>query len=226
MGIKVGAVHATINSVQPLQHAFRQLEPAAELFHFVNDHLLFKVKQKGKVEQEDIVDFTRLIFHAVDAKVDGIIVVGTVFCPHVPLFANLVQVPIIAINQPMIKKAVTIGERIGVVATTAPTGPATEKQLQDYAQKINKKIEIEVAIVTEALDELNRGNGKRHDEIIQKAASDLQEKGCDPIILAQISMARAANSLNIDATVLTSPEEGVREIMRQIKNIRMETKKN
>jgi len=59
---------------------------------------------------------------------------------------------------------------------------------------------------------------RRHDQLIKDAGWRLAKKGCDVIILAQITMARAADSmLEIKVPVLTSPNEGIRALQNAIR---------
>jgi len=215
---RVGIIHATVNAVEPLNQVFARLEPEVDVINFLNENLLYQANKKNKIDEAGMRAFAKVLFEAVESGVDGIIVACSIFCPYVPFFKNFVEVPMIAVDFPMIETAVNKGEKIGVIATTAPSGPSTQKQIESLAAKKEKKIETQVEIVTEAMVELKKGNTENHDKIVAAAGKRLEAQGCDVIVLSQITMASAVKEMDkLEAKVLTSPEEAVIKIMDKLK---------
>lgn len=218
--MKIGVIHATVNAVSPLMEAFGKAAPDVRVLNFVNENLLAMANEKGMVDDIALRAFARTAFEAADAGVDGIIVACSVYCKFVPLIQNFISVPVIAIDRPMIERALNCGNKIGVVATTALAAPAARKQLEQGALEMGKTIIVEEAVVTEAMTALRKGNLELHNKIIADACRNLDGKGCDCIILCQITMACAADAVDgINARILTSPEEGVRKMLELQKRI-------
>ena len=215
--MKVGIIHATMNAVQPMVQAFSELEPQVSVLNFVNEGLLSRANQVGKVDEKGLREFAKLVFQAVDAGVDGIIVACSVYCPFVPIIKNFVEIPMIAVDRSMILQAVECGNKIGIIATTAPSAPSAKRQIEKMANDKGKKISTEIEIVTEGMAELKKGNIEKHNQIVRMAAERLIQKNCDVIVLSQITMACAAGDMkDLNAKILTSPSEGVKSIMKLI----------
>src|SRR5579883_2916562 len=117
----------------------------------------------------------------------------------------------------MLKQAIDLSSHIGVVATVAAAGPTTRDELKRRTEMLGKEVEVHVEVVTEAMDALKKGNPLRHDTLIRQRAEQLVAKGAEVIVLAQISMARAASALeNVDVPILTSPQSSAQAIMQAL----------
>ena len=77
------------------------------------------------------------------------------------------------------------------------------------------EIELNAVLVEDALQALTEGAAERHDALLAVAAEDLAA-GCDVVIFAQASMARAAPSVAepFQAKILTSPVTAIRKAGR------------
>ena len=217
--LKIGVIHATCNAVAPLNDAAAQHPDEVTILNFVNANLLFRANQVGGADDYGLRSFTRSVFSAIDAGVDGIIIACSVYTPFVDLMKNFCSIPIIGIDSPMLHSAVNIGGKIGVIATTASSGPSAKKQLLSIASKAGKKIEVEVAINTEGMSQLKAGNIDKHNKIVYEEGKKLAESGCSCVVLAQITMACAAPGMSdLGVPILTSPVEGIKAIISLIKN--------
>lgn len=212
--IKIGIIHANTSAIQPLEEAFRKVAPQATAVNFVNEDLLLQTARDTEDGRRALRCFARLAFTAADAGVDGIIVACSSFCHYVPLMREFLSIPVIAVDRPMLERAVREGVRIGVITTTGAAVPAARAQLEAIAAGCGKQIELSIELAVEAMTALKAGQPEEHDRIIATAGQRLAATGCDILILAQISMARAAAAMpEIGIPVLTSPEEGVRHLM-------------
>lgn len=131
---------------------------------------MFRANQKGRTDGKGLRELAKLVFQAVESEVDGIIVACSVYCPFVPLMKNFIEIPIIAVDQSMIVKAVIEGNKIGIIATTAPSAPAAQKQIEKIAEKMGKKVSTEIEIVTEGMKELKDTVKEIQNAGIQKVA--------------------------------------------------------
>ncbi len=220
--MKIGVIHATMNAVEPLMAVFKKNAPETTVLNFLNENLLFRANAVGGADYKGLRAFTKLVFEAVDAEVDGIIVACSVFCPFVPLMRNFTDIPMIAIDNPMLERAVNEGKKIGILATTAPSAPSAKRQLEKMAAEENKTLEFDMEIITDAMVALKAGDVEKHNEIIAEAGKRLVERGCDTLVLSQITMACAAEKMkNFGVNVLSSPEEGYKKIVEMVnKNIK------
>ena len=220
--MKIGVIHANTSAVAPLREAFLKADPEITLVNLCNEELLRIVDKEGCVTKEALRMFAKTVFAAADAGVDGIMIACSVYCSYAELMQNFLSVPIIAVDAPAVKKAVAYGGRIGILATTASSAPACREKLEKEAEKVkstgkDQKPEYEEGIVTEAMEALKAGNAQEHDRLLRLKSEELIDKGCTTLFLSQITMARAADCLqDLGVLVLSTPDEGVEELIRQI----------
>lgn len=215
--IKIGVIHATCSAVEPLNRAAAKLDRDITVLNFVNENLLFRANQVGGADKQGLRTFARTFFAAADAGVDGIIVACSVYTPYVELMKNFVDIPVIGIDSPMLHAAADIGGKIGIIATTASSGPSAQRQLEKIAEAAGKSLRFQVAVNTEGMTQLKAGNIDAHNQIILREGEKLAADGCSCIVLAQITMACAADVMGgLGVPVLTSPLEGMKKILSLI----------
>ncbi|WP_085992120.1 aspartate/glutamate racemase family protein [Oceanobacillus senegalensis] len=211
--MKIGIIHATCNAVAPLNAAFKNLAPEATVLNFVDENIQYYTNQIKGIDDKVHQDFVHIAIKAQDAGVDAIIVACTVLTPIVESVKPFISVPIMAVDRPMLEKVVNNYTKIGVVATNAPSGPLTKSQLEAIAGEFEKEVEIDTEITTEAMTELKAGNTVEHHRLNYLAAAELKKRGCEVIILAQITQAAAEEEVRtLGLPVLTSPKEAVKAI--------------
>ncbi|TYS86193.1 aspartate/glutamate racemase family protein [Rossellomorea aquimaris] len=212
--MKIGIIHATCNAVPPLNAAFKRLAPEVTVLNFVDENIQYHANQINGIDDKLYRDFINMASKAQEAGVDAIIVACTVLTPVVDSVKPFISVPIFAVDRPMLEKAVTTYSKIGVVATTAPSGPATKAQLEKLAKELRKEIEVDTEITTQAMTKLKAGNEEEHNQLNRLAAAELQKRGCEVIILAQITQACAEGETStLGLPVLTSPKEAVKVVI-------------
>ena len=90
----------------------------------------------------------------------------------------------------MAREAVRAGRRIGVAATFPPTLAPTCKLLTEAAAEADSEIEIVQQVAPEAYTALLSNDTATHDRLLLEALGQLERRGVNAIILAQVSMAR------------------------------------
>ena len=126
--------------------------------------------------------------------------------------------PILKIDEPMVKAAVTSYEKIGVLATLPTTLKPTIDLVTSQAAELGKTVTVIDGLAEGAYQALMRGSLDLHDELILKAAIKLAGEA-DVIVLAQGSMARMEKDLKekTGIPVLSSPYLCVQEIKSMLK---------
>lgn len=217
--MKIGIIHATCNAVPPLNAAFKQLAPEVTVLNFVDENIQYYANLINGIDDKLYRDFMDITVKAQDAGVDAIIVACTVLTPIVDSVKPFISVPIFAVDRPMLEKAVSEFKRIGVVATNAPSGPATKAQLERIAEELGKEVEVDTQINTQAMIELKAGNMEEHNRLNCLAAAELKKRGSEVIILAQITQALAEKETNtLGLPVLTSPKEAVKAVISVVES--------
>src|SRR5690606_3605132 len=109
-----------------------------------------------------------------------------------------------------------LGSRIGVIATVEAAGPTTLELLNQAAAAADRTVTTQLALIPEAFAALRAGDVAQHDRLIADQAAALAPTN-DVLVLAQISMARAAPALaNLPVPVLTSPAAGIDALLARL----------
>jgi Asp/Glu/hydantoin racemase len=210
---KIGLVHATMNSVDPILHAFRAHHPNVDLINVMDEGLIWELNETNEITHSMTRRLIDIASKAEDAGADAILLTCSSFSPYVPGFKHLFKVPVLSSDESMLNEAVKIGGKIGVIATVGKAGPTTTNLLYQTAEEQGKTIEVETIVITEAFQALQRGNQAKHDELIHEAINKLSSSS-DVVLLAQYSMARSLDSYERGTTpILTGPEVSANAIV-------------
>ncbi|MCZ0871388.1 aspartate/glutamate racemase family protein [Peribacillus sp. AS_2] len=215
---RIGLIHATMNSVQPILDAFQVHAPQVTLVNFMDESLIFELNETGIVTKGMARRLLNLVEKAVMSGVDGILLTCSSFTPVVAEISHLFDLPMLSADLSMLEKAVGMGTRIGVIATVEAAGPTTTTILKKISSKRQKDVSIKTVIIPEAFKALQNGDRTKHDELIHRKVQELTID-CDVILFAQFSMARALETIDITTTdkpILTSPEISVKSIIEEI----------
>jgi hypothetical protein len=119
---------------------------------------------------------------------------------------------VIRIGRPMLRRAVTLGSRIGVLAVLTSTVEPTTRVLAEEATEAKADVSLEVSVVEEAWDAFLSGDAEEYRSRIAQAARALSNR-CDVVVLAQASMEPAAALLaGLAIPVLTSPRSAIEAV--------------
>ena len=119
---------------------------------------------------------------------------------------QFLSVPVIRIDEAMIRRALHISPRIGVLASLKTTMTPTTDYVQEIARESGVVARVQGAVAEGAYAANKAGDSEKHDELIVQAAQEM--KNCvDVIILAQGSMARVEERVAQETgiPVLSSP---------------------
>lgn len=216
MSTRIGLVHATLAAVHPMASAFRRHAPEVTLLHFLDEGLLPMVNRDG-LTSEAVHEVERLVMRAVVSGAQGVLLTCSSYSPAVQEVQSRCAVPLVSVDEAMLRRAVECGSRIGVVATVDAAGPTTERLLRAYAAEARRPIDVRMRIVPEAFAALKNDDGARHDALVREEIAALAP-ACDVVVLAQISMARAIDGAPpFETPVLTSPEASIRAVLARLK---------
>ncbi len=209
----VFALHTSFALVDLLEKHFKEQLPDVRIVNIVDDSLLSDVRQAGHLTPSvtrRMVGYAEL---AQSAGADAIFNCCSSVGEAADLIRNVVDVPVVKIDEKMAEKAVQAGKRIAVVATVATTLDPTVRLIEKKAQAGAKTIEVHRHLVEGAFDVLQSGDAKKHDEMVRKEI-ERAAANADVIVLAQASMSRMIAGLEgkLPVPVLSSPKAGVQEL--------------
>jgi Asp/Glu/hydantoin racemase len=208
-------------NVEPVfRDLFKELLPDVEIIDFVDSEVLAAVRRAGEVQPSHVRRMCALAQAAEAAGVDLIFSACSSLGPSMDVARQLVDTPIIKIDDAMTRKAVQDGSLIGVMATVPTTLPPTVGLIDQFAAQIGKPVQTKTHLCKGAFEVLMSGDRAGHDQMVLDGALQLAPQ-VDLIVLAQASMSRLAPMLS-QATgkqVLGSPRlavEYVKSVLDQI----------
>ena len=198
-----------------------ELLPGVRILHVLDEPMLDRIRKRGARDPEDD---DRLAEHVAGAEAIGAEAV-LVTCSTVSLSAAAVRsrcrVPVFTIDEPMIRAAVKIGDRIAIVATAATTLAPSRAMLEHEGARVGRPPTVRLRLVDEALTALLAGDVATHDRLVAAAVRD-EARDADVVVLAQASMARVLDALVDDppgAPVLASPHLALADVRRALASI-------
>lgn len=207
---RIALIHAVATAILPIQHAFREAWPEAQLSNLLDDDLMPAYTREGGLTPHIVERVCELALYAARTGADGILFTCSVFPQAEDMAKQLVRVPLLKPDEAMIAAALDAGIRIGVVATNPPAAPAATAQLQAGAKARGREIRVVESVADGAFAIGNAGDAATHDRMVVEAALRIAD-AVDVICLAQVSMAlaRPAVQAKVNVPVLTSPETAV-----------------
>ncbi len=209
----VAAVYTGQGLAETINTLFREVLPSHRLVNLMDDSIIHDVVREGGITRPVI---RRLLeYYRIAADMGADLVVNT--CSSVGEVAELgrqiVDIPILRIDEPMVLEAVGKYRNIGVLATLATTLGPTVRLLRSQAHRIEKEVSLTEGLADGAYHALVRGDPEGHDLLIEAEAQQVAEKA-DCILLAQGSMGRIRERLEAATgkPVLASPDLCLRHI--------------
>ena len=124
-------------------------------------------------------------------------------------FGQEIGLDVLRLDRALADAALDAGERILVMAAVPTTLAPTRELLEDLATERQRKVQITLHLVAGAWSHFMAGEMAQYHDTVAQAARR-QARDCDVVILAQASMAPAADLLSdLGTPVLASPRLGI-----------------
>lgn len=216
MATRIALIHALTVSIAPSVEAFRKLWPQAECVNLLDDSLATDRARAGELTPAIAARIAALANHARACGAQGILYTCTAFGPAIDAVACLSAIPVLKPNEAMFAEALSLGKRIGMLATFEPSVASMEAEFRAEAE--GSGATISSIFVPGAMAALQRGDVAAHDALLAEAAQGEDAQGFDALMLAQFSMARARDAVRAVAScpVLTSPHSAVLRIKSRL----------
>lgn len=218
----VAAIYTAYSIIEPIKAIFSELMPGQRLINVFDDSLIPDVIAAGNNITPDV---RRRLFAycraCEDMGADVILSTCSSMGDIVEQIQPFVKVPILRIDEPMVRQAIEMASSIAVLATVDTTIMPTCGLVRSVAGKLGKPVSIVEGVAKGALQALSEGKPEVHDKILLQAALDLADKA-EIIVLAQGSMARMQEAI-AQATgkpVLSSLRPGLIAVRTMLENTR------
>ncbi|PKP62847.1 MAG: Asp/Glu/hydantoin racemase [Alphaproteobacteria bacterium HGW-Alphaproteobacteria-8] len=207
-------IHTVASLIPVLDTLAQQHLPGWSAFNMLDESLLRTTISEGRLSQLTMRRLAGLVWSAVDAGANAVVVTCSSLGPAVDAARPLCPVPLFRIDEGMALAAVGIGARIGVLATLSTTLKPTAKLIRRVAVLQGRDCTLTSAVAEGAFEKLARGDVAAHDAMVAQSLRAMA-LNVDVIVLAQASMARALVGVRDELgtlPVLTSPELGMQHL--------------
>jgi Asp/Glu/hydantoin racemase len=210
----LGLVHTSATLVPMFAELCNKYLPGVKTFNIVDDSLIKNTIACGELTPATSRRVVNYAGSAQDAGADFILFTCSSIGPAVEMAASLTKVPVLRVDQPMADQAVQTGKRVGVIATLSTTLEPTCDLVKRRAAAAGKEIALVSRLCEGAFDALMSGDAARHDKMVGDALRQLS-KEVDVVLLAQASMARVVDTLDVAdkrVPILASPTIAIQHL--------------
>jgi Asp/Glu/hydantoin racemase len=217
MDKKVAFLHTVVSLAEDLKKLIAEILSEVKVFHIVDESLLQEMMSVGRLTPSIVRRLCYQIVLAREAGADIIMVCCSSVSPGVDVARQIVDVPVLKIDEPMAEKAVETGDTIGVLATVSTTLTNSLELVKNKAELKGRSVKIKTTLCQQAFQALLKGNTEQHDRLVTEAALELA-KNTDVVVLAQASMSNLSWGIQKETKtpILTSPRLAIATIKRTL----------
>jgi len=212
MNQRIVLVHATPLAIQPINQAFADLWPEAEISNLLDDAL--------SVDRRKVTALTERLNQRIDLLVDyaeridagAVLFTCSAFGEAIGASAIKHALPVLKPNAAMFEAALMQGKKIVMLATFAPAIAGMEAEFSELVSQEEQTASLRSILVEGARDALEQGDEVRHNQLVVEAARE--QSDADVILLAHFSMAIAWEQVKsaVNCPVLSSPHAAVSKL--------------
>lgn len=216
MPCRIVLLHATPVAMQPIQSAFAERWPEAEIVNLLDDGLSIDRARETELTEAMIERFVAFGTYGYRMGADGILVTCSAFGPAIDRLIEALPVPVLKPNEAMFQAAIAQGGRVGMLATFRPAVGTMTEEFDDFVARSGRHASLTTVLVEDAIDLLKKGDADSHNRLVAARAPELA--GHDAIMLAHFSTSRAAEAVRrvVDVPVLTAPHAAVDRMREMI----------
>ena len=213
-GVRVGVIHALMNSIEPTQTAFEQRWPGADVAHLL-DGSLYLDRSRGTADETEISSrIDRLIQYSAATGAEAILFSGSFFGDAVRRARAHVEVPVLTSFDGLVERALDLGRPLRVLSTAAESAPLLVAELEREAARRSCDVSATGHVVPDAMSALLRGDTQLHDRLIIDAVRDTDPAAA--VLFAQFTMERVLEqcATATDVPVCSPASEGAARLRR------------
>ncbi|MCS3843570.1 aspartate/glutamate racemase family protein [Microbacterium sp. AK031] len=204
---RIAFLHTGAVVIPPVMELAGRLLPDAATVNYLDDKVVADLGDStlaASVDErlEDLVRAAR------SAGADAVMLTCSSISGYASALSERVGIPVLRIDEAMADQAVAAGDRIAVIATLPTTLAPTIALIEERAERAGASPTITSEVVEGAFAAVASGDRSAHDELVAAAITRLAADA-DVVVLAQASMASAANAVTVEVPVLTSLEPGI-----------------
>jgi hypothetical protein len=202
--VRLGLLHTSPVHVATFDALAAEEAPDVELVHVVREDLLAAARAHGP---EAVADQVAEAVH--DLPADAVLCT----CSTIGAVAERVDapIPVLRLDRPMAAAAVEAGGTVVVLAALESTLAPTLALLAEEADRAGTSPRVEASVVPGAWERFEAGDVEGYLARVRAALEQVRDASV--VVLAQASMAPAADGARSNVPVLSSPRSGLRAVL-------------
>lgn len=211
--MRIACLHTADSNVAVFDAAAQAIGLAPDvLAHTVRADLLSAAERAGGLTAA-IAAETGAALQSLCGSANAVVLTCSTLGPSVAALAGTVTVPVLRVDAALAEAAVANGGRVVALCAVETTVEPTTRLFADAAAMTGAAVEVQ--LVPGAWELFKAGARDRYLAAIAKAADDAYTDGASVVVLAQASMAGAADLVRNGPPPLTSPTAGLAAALRQ-----------
>jgi len=162
--------------------------PGVRVTYITDDTVLTDVREAGAPTPAVIERTILYTMAAAKAGADLILFSCSTMGDVAEICQKFSSVPVVRIDEPMAREAVGLGNRVALISTLMTTQAPSRRLIERLGKEAGRDMAIESCVRQEAWEALASGDNKKHNEILMASIRELDAKGFDAIVMAQVSM--------------------------------------
>lgn len=207
---RIALLHTGAVVIGPaMEHVAREL-PGFVAINYLDDRIVADLRDEDRRAsvQGRLVHVARA---AADAGAEAVLLTCSSISEFAAPVSAEVGIPVLRVDEAMADEAVSLGRNIVVLATLATTCAPTGRLILERAERAGVTAQVQDTVIEGAFEAVVSGDRATHDRLVSEAIEKAAQHA-DVIVLAQASMASAAEAVTVDVPVLTSLARGVERL--------------
>lgn len=207
---RVAFLHTGAVVIAPVAELAREFLPGVDTVNYLDDRIVADLRDESRAAGV-AARVAELVRAAKTAGADAVMLTCSSISQLAVTTADEVGIPVLRIDEAMADEAVATGDRIAVLATLPTTLEPTLALIGERADLAGARPTVVSEVIDGAFAAVSGGDRASHDRLVADAISRVAADS-DVVVLAQASMASAADAAHVDVPVLTSLRPGIQRL--------------
>ena len=211
---RIAFLHTGAVNIAPFGALATEFLPDATIVNYLDDRIVADLgdEERAGSVTERVDDLVRA---AAAGGADAVMFTCSSISELAAPAAAASGVRVLRVDEAMADAAVGAGRRVRVLATLPTTCGPTLRLLEERAALAGVEPEFSSEVIEGAFQAVAGGDRATHDRLVA-AAIERGAAEADVVVLAQASMASAAEAVSVEVPVLTSPRLGVQRLAESL----------
>ena len=207
---RVAFLHTGAVVIAPVAELAREFLPGVDTVNYLDDRIVADLRDESRAAGV-AARVAELVRAAKTAGADAVMLTCSSISRLAVTTADEVGIPVLRIDEAMADEAVATGDRIAVLATLPTTLEPTLALIGERAALAGARPTVVSEVIDGAFAAVSGGDRASHDRLVADAITRVAADA-DVVVLAQASMASAADAAHVDVPVLTSLRPGIQRL--------------